>query len=183
MIITFLKDLKDFRRGQGRMYQAEFVILFSIMAILSNSKSYRDISRFISKHFEILKSDFELKWKKAPAYTTIRNIIQGLDQQELEKCFRNYSASLIEKDNKKLCISGDGKALRGSFDNFNDKKMIQKLSFFETTGKLILAHEEISEKSNEIPAVQHLLETLNIGECLLTLDAMHCQKKLLKLQN
>ena len=57
------------------------------MALLSNSKSYRDISRYITLHFTVLKHDFSLKWKRSPSYTTVRNILQGIDGNELEASF------------------------------------------------------------------------------------------------
>ena len=38
----------------------------------------------------------------------------------------------------------------------------------------------MSEKSNEIPAVQELLEILNLKGAVVTADAMHCQKKTAK---
>ena len=66
MISTFLEDIKDHRRSQGQRYKLEHIILFSIMAFLSNAKSYRDISRFIRVRFEVLKEHFGLTRKKAP---------------------------------------------------------------------------------------------------------------------
>ena len=35
----------------------------------------------------------------------------------------------------------------------------------------------VAEKSNEIPAVQELLDILNLKGAVVTADAMHCQKK------
>ena len=52
MILTFLDDLKDHRRLQGQRYELKFIILFSIMAFLSNAKSYRDVERYIKSHFD-----------------------------------------------------------------------------------------------------------------------------------
>jgi hypothetical protein len=178
MIITFLDDLKDHRRSQGQRYELRFIVLFSIMAILSNAKSYRDIARFIMKHFTKLQKDFGLKWEKAPAYTTVRNIIQGIDKQGLESCFRAYSQSLsgTDKDNP-VGIAVDGKVLRGSYDHFQDKKAIQVLSFFNTESELILAHETIDVKTNEIPVAQALIPQLDLEGAVYTLDALHCQKK------
>jgi predicted transposase YbfD/YdcC len=40
----------------------------------------------------------------------------------------------------------------------------------------VLAHIEIDEKSNEIPAVQKLLGELDVAGHIVTCDAMHCQK-------
>lgn len=71
----------------------------------------------------------------------------------------------------------DGKTLRGSFDGFNDAKARQVLSAFAAGSSLVLAHIEIDEKSNEIPAVRKLLEELDVAGHIVTCDAMHCQKK------
>jgi hypothetical protein len=51
-------------------------------------------------------------------------------------------------------LAFDGKALKGSFDAFNDAKARQILSAFAVDTALVLAHIVIDEKSNEIPAVQ-----------------------------
>ena len=51
------------------------------------------------------------------------------------------------------------------------------LSAFAVDKALVLAHIEIDEKSNEIPAVQKLLEELDLANHIVTCDAMHCQKK------
>jgi hypothetical protein len=51
-------------------------------------------------------------------------------------------------------LAFDGKALKGSFDAFNDAKARQILSAFAVETALVLAHIVIDEKSNEIPAVQ-----------------------------
>src|ERR1700722_6801972 len=69
------------------------------------------------------------------------------------------------------------KALRRSFDNFNDRKAAQVLHAFEVEAGLVLAHIDIADKSNEIPAAQQLLGELNLAHSIVTLDAMHCQKK------
>ncbi len=77
----------------------------------------------------------------------------------------------------KRILAFDGKVLKGSFDAFNDVKARQMLSAFAVDTALVLAHIEIDEKSNEIPAVQKLLEELDVAGRIVTLDAMHCQKK------
>jgi len=128
----------------------------------------------------VLNTEFSLGWLKHPAYTTVRNIIQGVDPQEIEAGFRVYSQSLIDDGhNTSTSIAVDGKVLRGSFDYFEDKNAIQVLSFFDTEREIILAHQKIDEKTNEIPVFQKLLKDLGIENTVYTLDAIHCQKKLL----
>ena len=67
-----------------------------------------------------------------------------------------------------------------SFDNFCDRKAAHILSAFASDPALVLAHLECDEKSNEIPAVQALLRQLGLEQAVLTVDAMHCQKKPLR---
>jgi len=76
-------------------------------------------------------------------------------------------------------IALDGKTLRGSFDNFRERAAAQVLSAFATDTSLVLAHVDIAEKSNEIPAAQALLAELGVARgTIVTLDALHCQKNI-----
>ena len=71
----------------------------------------------------------------------------------------------------------DGKTLRGSFDAFRDRAAAHLLGMFATDTALVLAHSEVDEKSNEIPAAQALLAALGLAGHPVTLDALHCQRK------
>ena len=183
MLLTIFSEIPDIRRAQGKMYDLQHVLLFSVLAIVSEADSYRKIEIFIKENFKKLKKRFNLKWKKAPGYTTVRNIIQGVNPKELEKALRGYAkilANLKEKEpNKKYkIVSLDGKVVRGSFDYFQDKKAVQVFSAFLSGKSIILGHEEIDKKTNEIPVAQKLIKELKLKNIMFTADAMHCQKKL-----
>jgi len=128
MLKSFLSEIKDNRRKEGKRYKLEDILLFPIFAIPGGAVSYRKIHTFIKGHYEVLKEEFGLEWKRLPAYTTIRNIIRGLSSDESEECFRKFGSELSElpelseEKNGKRFIACDGKVLKGSFDNFNDKK-------------------------------------------------------------
>ena len=158
-------------------------MLFAILAIVTGANSYRGIRTFIKTHRRRLNKAFAIGWKRAPAHTAIRYILQGLKAADVEKVFREHAADLDggAAPVGVRIVALDGKALKGSFDAFNDAKARQILSAFAADTALVLAHIEIDEKSNEIPAAQKLLEELDVAGHLVTLDAMHCQKKLSKL--
>ena len=186
MLTTFFADIADFRRPQGRRYELDKILLLSVIAILCNAKSYRDISRFIKTKFESFKQELSLGWESPPAYTTVRNIIQGIAKDELEAAFRAFTQSMTRygiDDSKTLVhIAVDGKVLRHSFDNFEDRSAMQKLSFLDAEQSLILGHIAVEDKSNEIPAFQTLLSTLEIPGAVFSADALPLQKKLLSRQ-
>jgi hypothetical protein len=122
-----------------------------------------------------LNKAFGIEWKRVPVHSALRYILQRLKADEVEKIFRRHAADLDRTSGRAVAL--DGKTLRQSFDAFHDVRARQVLSAFAPDTALILAHAEIDEKSNEIPAVQQLLKELGIRDAIVTLDALHCQKK------
>jgi len=190
-LLDVLADVPDPRRAQGQLYKLPHVLLFAILAIVTGCNSYcgverrrsPDIVTFIAVHRRRLNAAFSLKWKRAPAHTAVRYILQGLDPAAVEVAFRRHAALLqaARATPGQGSIALDGKTLRGSFDKFNDRAAAQVLSAFATDNSLVLAHIDIAEKSNEIPAAQALLAELGVArDTIVTLDALHCQKNTLR---
>jgi hypothetical protein len=178
-LLDLLAEVPDPRRAEGKLYKLPYVLLFSILAVVTGCDSYRGIVTFIDVHRRKLNNTFGLKWRRAPAHTAIRYILQGLDPAEVEAVFRRHAAQLhaARTTPGQGSIALDGKTLRGSFDSFRDRAAAQVLSAFATDTALVLAHVDIDSKSNEIPAAQALLAELGIGPgAIVTLDALHCQK-------
>jgi hypothetical protein len=177
--VTVLADIEDPRRAEGKLYRLPHVMLFAILAIVAGANSYRTIHSFIDVHLVRLREVFGLTWRKAPAYTTIRGILRQLDAASVEAAFRRHAAALnaAAKVEGQRHVAIDGKALRHSFDNFHDRRAAHLLSAFASDTALVLAHLDCDDKSNEIPAVQALLGTLGLTGAVVTVDAMHCQKK------
>ena len=69
---------------------------------MSGATSYRKVHAFTQAHYKTLDETFDLNWKKLPAYTILRDIIQGMSPAEIEVRFRAYSAHLI---NDSICAA------------------------------------------------------------------------------
>lgn len=176
-LLSMLSEVPDPRRAQGKVYALGPVLLFAVLAMLAGAKSYRQIHSFIKLHRGRLNAGFGLAWRRTPAYTSVRGILQGLNPADLERVFRVHSRELWRPaSDAPPLIAIDGKTLRRSFDSFNDRKAAHVLSAFASEDQLILGHLPVDGKSNEIPAAQQLIEDLGLTGCLFTLDAMHCQK-------
>lgn len=177
---TYLSTIPDHRRSQGRLYGLEYLLLFSILAVLSGATSYRKIERFIQARLKRLNALCNLNWKRAPAHTSIRYALQGLDPTDVEAAFRGHAAALDGRREGLTGIALDGKTLRGSFDRFEDQKAMQVLSALATDSTLVLGHVLMSsaeaDRSHEIPAAQHLINDLGLSGRLFTLDAIHAPK-------
>jgi hypothetical protein len=181
-LLSLFSEVSDPRREQGKMYSLAPILLFTVLAMLAGAVSYRQVHGFIRIHLDRLNAAFGVSVRKAPAYTTLRFILRGLDGAQLERVFRQHAADLptpaAEEGASPICVAIDGKTLRGSFDAFNDRKAAHVLSAFASDDQIILGHMAIAEKSNEIPAAQDMIATLGLSGRMFTLDAMHAQKNI-----
>jgi len=76
--LSLLTTIHDPRRAEGKLYKLPYVLLFSILAIVSGANSYRGICTFIKVNRRKLNKAFKISWKRPPAHTAIRYILQGL---------------------------------------------------------------------------------------------------------
>jgi hypothetical protein len=84
---------------QPRMLHYHYNVI-KVWALLSGATSYRKVHAIIQAHYKTLDAAFDLNWKKLPAYTTLRDIIQGTSSAEIEACFRVYSAHLAGRESE-----------------------------------------------------------------------------------
>jgi hypothetical protein len=179
-LLSLFSQASDPRRDQGKMCPLGAIQLFTVLAMLAGARSYRQVHAFIRAHLSRLNESFGLSLRRAPAYSSVRFILQGLDAEEIERVFRRHAAGLAEPEGQAgaapLAVAIDGKTLRGSFDAFHDRKAAHVLSAFAADQRIILGHLAVAERSNEIPAAQEMIAALGLSGRLFTLDAMHCQK-------
>jgi hypothetical protein len=131
MLVTALARVEDKRRAEGKRYELEYILLFTMIALLTGADSYRKMESFIQINLKVLKKRFKLKWKRAPGYVTLRNTINGVDVGNLEKVFRTEAKDIADRaDNGEelWTVNLDGKTLRRSNDG--EEKPLQLLSAF-----------------------------------------------------
>ena len=177
-LLVALGDVPDPRRAQGKRYPLAHLLVFTVLALLSGAQSYRGIITFLDQRRVLLNRYFRVDLKRAPVVNTLRTVLQSLDTEDLEQAFRRHAKALLPTGaaGEKPVIALDGKTLRGSFDHLNDRRAAQTLTAFASALAIVLAHTEIDDKSNEIPAAQQMIRELGLSGVMFTADAMHCQK-------
>lgn len=78
-------------------------------------------------------------------------------------------------------IAIDGKSLKHSYNKKIGNRAISMVSAWATNNKLVLGQVKVDKKSNEITAIPELLKVLDIAGCIVTIDAIGCQKEIVNL--
>ncbi len=103
-----------------------------------------------------------------------------LNPQQFQQCFLNWIKA-IKKITDGEVIAIDGKTLRHSYAQGAEQGAIHMVSAWATENRLALGQLKVDKKSNEITAIPELLKVLELSGCIVTIDAMGCQKEIVKL--
>ena len=76
--LSLLATIPDPRRAEGKLCQLPQILLFSILAVASGANPYRGIGTFIEVYRSKLNKACKINWKRPPAPTAIRHILQGI---------------------------------------------------------------------------------------------------------
>jgi predicted transposase YbfD/YdcC len=129
--------------------------------------------------FGVAKRDWFEKFLELPngipSHDTFGRVFARLDPEAFRGCFMHWVDSIAELTQGEV-VALDGKTLRHSYDRANHKSAIRMVSAWAAENELVLGQLKTADKSNEITAVPALLELLELSGCIVTLDAMGCQK-------
>jgi len=174
-----LATLKDNRRGQAQQHKIDVVLMITIMATMSGYQGYRAIGDFAQRYKKQIVRYLELEKGRVPAYATVRRVVQEINHKKFGDIFTKWMKHYMKKSNSQW-IAVDGKAIKGTKQKEEDKKLAHLVSFFASDSKEILIARKTASKSNEIPLVQTMMEEFPLKDMIITLDALHCQTKTLK---
>lgn len=169
------EEISEQAREEGRQYSLPVILYLSVIAILMGAKNPMDISRWMQangKRKEIKKL-LGVEFIRLPKKSRLYQFFEIVDKAELEKAFRRWIRTFIDIPEEAM-VGADGKVIRGSATK--EENAVSVLSLVLAESKLIVAHEEIMSKSNEIPALQKLIGELD-ESFIYGFDAINTQKK------
>ena len=178
-IADHFADIEDPRVERTRQHKLIDIITIAICAVICGAEGWTDIETYgLAKH-EWLKQFLELP-NGIPSHDTFARLFARLNPQQFQQCFLNWIRA-IKKMTSGEVIAIDGKSLRHSYDKEAGLNAIHMVSAWATESRLVLGQVKVDEKSNEITAIPELIKVLELSGCIVTIDAMGCQKEIVKL--
>lgn len=174
---TFMKSIPDPRRGQGQRYPIESILWIIFLGISCGYVGYRSIAKFGKSNGSYFASIFGLK-HGLPSHVTIRQVLSNLDKEALKESFQSWCCS--QELSPMDWVSGDGKSLKSTlesyFESSQDFCSIVSL-YVQKTGLSYAIADYRNKKVSEPQILRELLPALQDKGVILTLDAIHTQKK------
>jgi len=178
-ITSFFSVLEDPRSDLTRRHKLIDIMTIAICGVICGADSWVELEQFGKSKEEWLKGFLELP-NGIPSHDTFGRVFALLDAQQFRDCFLAW-VQAVSAVTRGQVIAIDGKTLRRSHDKSLGKSAIHMVSAWASENRLVLGQTKVAEKSNEITAIPELLALLDISGCIVTIDAMGCQKEIARL--
>lgn len=163
-------------RYHNKKHKLIDIMTIAICASICGADTFKQIEDFGKAKIKWLKRFLELPFG-IPSHDTFGRVFALLDPKEFQRCFIDW-VQMVQETLGSQTIAVDGKTLRRSFDTDSGKKAIHMVSAWASENGFVMGQIKTDEKSNEITAIPQLLRMLELSGCIVTIDAMGCQKKI-----
>jgi predicted transposase YbfD/YdcC len=174
-LVEHLKLIPDPRIKRTQRHELMDILVIALCATICGADNWVSVVQFGKSKIEWLSSFLKLP-NGIASHDTFGRIFQILDSAVLEHVCIEWLQSIAGK--VEGVVSIDGKTLCGSRDG--DRSPLHLVSAWAHQNSMLLGQVQTDKKSNEITAIPQLLKLLSIQNCIVTIDAMGCQKAITK---
>jgi predicted transposase YbfD/YdcC len=175
-ILDYFASVPDPRVERSQLHPLASVLVVSLCAVVCGANSFVGIEYFGRAREAWLRTFLDLP-NGIPSHDTLGRIFAMLNPKALEQAFREWVVAIATLSKGEV-VAIDGKTLRRSFQKAGSSAFVHMVSAWAAGNQMVLGQVKTDEKSNEITAIPRLLELLEIHGCLVTIDAMGCQKEI-----
>jgi predicted transposase YbfD/YdcC len=174
----FFSTMQDPRRThKGHFYYPLDEILFLVIAaVVSGAEEWVSIQAFGKAKLEWLRRFFPYK-RGIPSHDVLGKLFTRLDPVGFNECIMAWVNSVSGLTGGEV-VAFDGKSICGSSRADQPHSAIHVVSAYATQSRVCLGQIGVGQKENEIVAIPQMLELLAIKGCIVTIDAMGCQKEI-----
>lgn len=162
--------------GAGQRHQMLDMLVIAICAVLCGADDWEAVAEFGRAKEEWIAGFLPLP-SGIPSHDTFWRLFRSLDGVQFEAYFLRWVAEVAELSAGEV-VASDGKSVRRSHDREAERDAIMVVSAWATENRLTLGQVQVAEKSNEITAIPQLLLALDLTDCIITIDAIGCQKEI-----
>jgi len=173
-LITHFQNLPDPRVNRTKDHELIDLLVIALCTLLCGGESFNDMEDFGYAKRDWFEKFLTLR-HGIPSHDTFNRLFAALDPKAFGECFVRWTQSLRQALAQEI-VALDGKALRRALDA--DQSMKYVVSAWAESNEMVLGQWKVADKSNEITAVPELLRVLELAGCIVTMDAMGCQKKI-----
>jgi predicted transposase YbfD/YdcC len=150
------------------------LIIITVCAVICGADSWTGVETFAKAKESWLKRHLALR-NGVPSHDTFGRVFASVNAEAFQAGFSRWVEAVF-RVTKGQVVAIDGKTVRRSHDQTIGQDAIHMVSAWASQNGIALGQRKVDDKSNEITAIPELLRLLDVSGCIVTIDAMGCQK-------
>lgn len=175
-LLLLLHEVEDPRLDRAKKHSLADILFLSLCGVICGCESFNDIEDFGNAKYDWFKTHIDLA-NGIPSHDTINRVFQILAPRTFQECLIRWTEG-VRKKIPGEAVALDGKAQRRARNKNANLQYI--VNAWAGGNRLLLGQYKVDGKSNEITAIPELLRILELSGCIITCDAMGCQKNIAK---
>ena len=171
-LLHHLQSIPDPRIERTRRHDLQAILAVALCATIAGADNWVEVAEFGEQHHDWFSRFVPLPCGMA-SHDTFARVFRLLDAQQLEQACQQWLKQLAGQVQGTVAI--DGKSVRGSKKG-DTPRALHLVSAWAADMGLLLGQCKVDGKSNEITAIPELLRLLHLKGCIVTIDAIGCQK-------
>jgi predicted transposase YbfD/YdcC len=167
-------------RAPNALHDLLDVIVIALATVLCGGRGATDMEVFASSKEKLLRQFLRLP-HGIPSHDTFSRVLNALDPEAFERAFRSFMGAFAEANGIKLTgvVAVDGKAVRGAYERGRSTTPLHMVNVFATEARMALAACKAPGR-NEAQGALKVLQMLSLEGCIVTADALHCNRPFAK---
>lgn len=174
-LMEYFSEVPDPRVLRTQRHELLDIFAMALCAVIGGADHWTEVVEFAQARRQWFATFLELP-NGIPSHDTFARVFRLVDAAALDKACNQWLSSVAGRVQGVVAI--DGKSVRGSRDG--KEHPLHIVSAWASQASLLLGQVRTAKKSNEITAIPELLKLLSIQGCIVTIDAMGCQKSIAK---
>jgi len=172
-LVTHFSIIPEYRENHNKQHILVEILVMSVCSAICGANAFTEIAVIANEKKAWFQTFLTLP-NGIPSHDTFNRVLARINPKALQRCFISWvQATFPQIDTQQIAL--DGKETHHSMDPDNDYANLRMISAWAVEQGIVFGQVAVDDTSNEITALPTVLELVDVHDCDITADALHCQ--------
>jgi len=172
-LVSHFSSIPDYRENHNKRHILVEIIVMAVCCTICGANAFTEIAVIANAKKDWFQSFLTLP-AGIPSHDTFNRVLARVNPKAIQSCFISWVRATFPQISPQQ-IALDGKEVHHSMDIANDWSNLRMISAWAVENGIVLGQVAVADTSNEITALPSLLALIDVRDCAITADALHCQ--------